>query len=234
MAGKVIYVITAPEDLANMYKQVTGISWVRFIQDLYRWMGISQHNMEKLWSNPTKETRLSHPIRKHPPQDMVEEYQFHQLLPGEELDRISKPFVDLVDQKLRLDNLWENCPYVLESSPDSIKISVIDWTSNVFIRATTEIYWGKSIWKIAPSLLESFLAWERTSWKYIFQFPRFLSGDMYAARAQLFDAFTAYFGQPREKREDANYFVKAAEEELRDIAIDERDMGKIHMLQHWA
>ena len=234
MAGKVIYIITAPEDLANMYKQVAGISWVRFVQDLYRWMGISQPNMEKLWRTPTKEIRLLHPSRKHPPNDMIEEYQFHQLLPGERLDQIIKPFVDLIDQKLRSEYLWNACPYVLETSPDAIKISMIDWTSDVFIRAITEIYWGKSIWKVAPGLMESFLAWERTSWKYIFQLPRFLSEDMYAARTQLVDAFTAYFGQPKEKREDANYFVKAAEEELRDIAIDEHDIGKIHMLQHWA
>lgn len=234
MAGQVIYVITSPEDLANMYKQTTGISWLRFVQDLYRWMGISQPNIDKLWQSPTKETQQSHPVRQHPPNDMVEIYQFHQLLPGERLDQISIPFVDFLDKKLRVEHLQRNCPYVLESSLDSIKISVIDWTSDVFIRTTTEIYWGKSIWKVAPNLFESFLTWEKTSWKYIFQLPRFLSEDMYAARAQLVDAFTAYFGQPKNKRADCNYFVQAAEEELRDVAIDEHDIAKVQMLQHWA
>lgn len=57
---------------------------------------------------------------------------------------------------------------------------------------------------------------------------------MYAAKDQLVNAFAAYFSLPNGERTDANYFVKTAEEELRDIGFNDHDLGKVHMLQHWA
>ena len=57
---------------------------------------------------------------------------------------------------------------------------------------------------------------------------------MYAAKNQLVDAFTAYYGLPRNKREDANYFVATAEEELRGIGFNDHDVAKVNMLQHWT
>ena len=172
-------------------------------------------------------------MRKLSPNQMVEEYQFHLLLPGEKLDEITKTFVGHLDEKLRWQQL-QSGSYVLESSGHSVKVSLLDWTAAVFLQVTTEIYWGKTIWEVAPNLIQSFLKWEETTWKYVFQLPAFLSKDMYAAKDQLVDAFTAYFGQPKERRSDANYFVKTAEEELRDINFDDHNIAKVHMLQHWA
>lgn len=229
-----IYVVTSPEDVQNLYKQSAAISWLRFVQDIYRWIGISQPNIDKLWQTPTEEQKITHPMRKLPPNQMVEEYQHHQLLPGEKMDKIAKTFVGYVDESLRWQKLQKRSPFISESSSDAVTLSLMDWTADVFLHTTTEIYWGKSIWEIAPNLIETFLAWEETTWKYVFQLPRFLSRDMYAAKDQLVDAFTAYFGQPSNKREDATYFVKTAEEELRDIAFDDNDIGKVNMLQHWA
>ena len=234
MAGQVIYIITSPEDVQELYKHTTTISWLRFVQDLYRWIGISQPNIDKLWRAPTEDQKAKDPTRKFPPNQMVEEYQFHQLLPGENLDKIAKTFVRYVDEKVRWQQLQKKCPYIQGSSPNSVKISLMDWTADVFLHTTTEIYWGKTIWEVAPKLIESFLKWEETTWKYVFQLPRFLSRDMYAAKDQLVDAFTAYFEQPKSKRGDATYFVVTAEEELREIGFKDHDVAKVNMLQHWA
>ncbi|KAL9032787.1 MAG: hypothetical protein Q9180_006308, partial [Flavoplaca navasiana] len=110
----------------------------------------------------------------------------------------------------------------------------MDWITDVFLHATTETYCGRSIWRLAPNLIESFERWEQTTWKYVFQVPRILSKDMYEARDGLIAAFTAYFGQAKTTRADANYFVTTSEQELRDIAFDDNDVGKVHMLQYWA
>lgn len=166
---------------------------------------------------------------------MVELYQHHQLLPGEKMDKIAKAFVADVDQKLHWQRLHdEPRPYIDILSPGVIQLSLMDWTADVFIHATTEMYWGKSIWEVAPDLTASFLKWEETTWKYVFQLPRSLSKDMYTARDQLIGAFRTYFAQPKAERADANYFVEMAEEELRDIAFGDFDVAKANMLQHWA
>ena len=57
---------------------------------------------------------------------------------------------------------------------------------------------------------------------------------MYTARDKLVNAFTAYFKLPQAERADAAWFVPIAEAEMRDIGLDESDLGRAHMLQHWA
>ncbi|KAL8841956.1 MAG: hypothetical protein Q9176_002892 [Flavoplaca citrina] len=165
---------------------------------------------------------------------MIEEYQRHQLLPGRKLDNFAKAFVCHVDKMVS----WQQVQVHVSSSRPvvsaSVDISLMDWTTDVFLHATTETYWGRSIWGLAPNLIESFQKWEQTTWKYIFQVPRILSKDIYDARDELIAAFTAYFGQAKTTRADANYFVTTSEQELRDIAFNDNDVGKVHMLQYWA
>ena len=204
------------------------------MQDLYRWIGISQSNIGKLWQVPLGESKTPYPARKLAPNEMIEEYQRHQLLPGENMNKISKLFVEQITDRLRWENVRSGQKYVRERREDCVTLSLIDWTSDVFIRTTTETYWGKSIWSVAPNLMEYFSVWEATTWKYVFQLPRFLSREMYTARDQLIGAFTTYFGQPDHLRSDTTYFVPTAEAELRDIAFDDSEIAKVHMLQHWA
>ncbi|KAL8956257.1 MAG: hypothetical protein Q9183_006362, partial [Haloplaca sp. 2 TL-2023] len=116
----------------------------------------------------------------------------------------------------------------------SMKISLFDLTSHIFIRSLTECYWGKKIFDLEPDLLNTFTTWEETNWKYVYQLPRFLSRDMYTARDSLVDAFTRYFGLPEKERKDANWFIPRAEKEMRDVGIEDHDLGRAHMLQHWA
>ena len=234
IAGQVVYVITSPDDVQSLYKHTTTLSWQRFVQDLYHWMGISHSSIDKLWQAPTEEQRLLHPDRKLPPNEMVEQYEHRQLLPGESLDRFSEKFMEHLGKKLQWHQIQQDSAYTIENHFEWTKISLMDWTADIFLHTITELYWGKSIWQVAPNLIDSFRIWEQTTWKYVFRLPRFWSKDMYEAKDQIVDAFMAYFGLPKEKRKDTNYFVAAAEEELRDIALNDHDLARINMLQLWA
>ena len=234
IAGQVIYIVTSPEDVQTLYKSTLTISWLRFIQDLYRWIGIPQSKIDSLWRVPSEPEKVTYPVQKLPPTQRMSEYHTQQLLPGEKLDTMTQKFLSYVDERLRWQELYASKHCILESSSDSVKLSLMDWTADVFIRASTEIYWGKSIWKVAPNLIDAYLQWEETSWKYVFQLPRFFSRDMYAAKDQLLDGFAAYFGQQKDKREDATYFVTMTEEELRGLAFSDHDVGKVNMLQYWG
>ncbi|KAG6990987.1 hypothetical protein G7Y79_00059g091720 [Physcia stellaris] len=57
---------------------------------------------------------------------------------------------------------------------------------------------------------------------------------MYSARDKLVNTFATYFRLPQAERTNAAWFVSIAEAEMRDIGLDERDLGRAHMLQHWA
>lgn len=167
---------------------------------------------------------------------MIEEYHSQQLLPGGQLNQIVATFVDHLNDRVRWpsQNLRSHHSHVLEASSESVVVDVLGWTTNTFVLALTEIYYGKLMLEIAPDLLKTFHKWEQINWKFMFQIPRFMSEDMNATKSQLVDDFAAYFSRPKEQRCDANHFVKSVERELRTCGLDNEEIAKIHMLQHWA
>ena len=150
------------------------------------------------------------------------------------MDGIAKAFLDKVDSHLEWTQLRSRQQYIRETGPNHLTLSLMDWTAEVFLRTTTETYWGKSVWKSGPDIPTSFFRWEATTWKYVYQLPRFLSRDMHTAKDQLIEAFTQYFALPTSDRADKSFFVELAEEELRDIGFGDNDIAKCHMLQHCA
>ena len=162
VAGQCMHVLTAPEDVQSLYKHTGSLSWVRFVQDLYRWIGISPYNINKLWQAPTERQKHSNPIPKLPPNEIIEEYQFRQLLLGEKVDKLTQIFVDYRGKTICWQHLETKPTYVLKKSSGSIRMSLMDWTTQVFLHTTTEVYWSKAIFEIAPRLTQSYLKWEES------------------------------------------------------------------------
>ena len=217
-----------------MYKNTTTLSWELLVQDLYRWIGFSNDSVDRLWQPPTEEQKAHAPLRVLSPNEMVSEYQRRQLRPGANMEKLAASMVKHIDGMLRWDNLLHGQAYDRQSSGAAVNLSLIEWTSHAFIYSTTDMYWGKRIFEVDPTILETYTTWEKTNWKYVFQIPRLFSRDMYDARDKLVDAFTRYFSSPKSERIDAAWFVPIAEREMRDIGSSDRDLGRAHMLQHWA
>ncbi|KAL9102989.1 MAG: hypothetical protein Q9187_009061, partial [Circinaria calcarea] len=235
VAGQSFYVLTAPADVQLLFNRGTSFSWMNFVRELYAWMDLSAVNIEKLWEEPPEERKALYPSQKVTnPNQMIADFQHRQLLPGENLDNISRQFISSLNELVSWQEINSNRPYVLQSSSHSVQVSLMEWTAHIFINTNSGLYWGKSLSKVAPHLTKSFMKWEEKNWKYVFQLPRSLSKDMYAAKDQLVDGFRDYFAQPQEKRSDASFFAKAAERELRDISFTDYDIGKVHMLHYWA
>ena len=166
--------------------------------------------------------------------EMFAEYQRRQLRPGNKLETMTGPMIDHINSLLQWHNLSTGQTRTRLSSEKSLRLSLIEWTTYTFIHSLTKLYWGNKIFESDPSLLQTYWTWERTYWKYAFQLPRFLSRDMYRARDKLVNAFTAYFRLPKAERADVTWFTPIAEAEMRDIGLDNTDLGRAHMLQHWA
>ncbi|KAL8731564.1 MAG: hypothetical protein Q9181_004257, partial [Wetmoreana brouardii] len=234
VGGQCIYVLTPTTDVEDLYKNTTTLSWEVFVQDLYRWMGFSPRAIQDLWQLPSDRLRILNPERILPPNEMMMEYHRRQLRPGDHMEILSRSMTDHIQKKVTWEGLEESQIGISQGSESSSKISLYELTSHGFIRSLTEIYWGKRIFETDPNLLQTFALWEKTNWKYVYQIPHFLSHDMYRARDRLIEAFTRYFGLPRSQRSDAAWFIPRAEAEMRDIGLDDQDLGRAHILQHWA
>ncbi len=232
--GTRIYVLTDPNDVANMYKNTATISYDSMIKEMHTLMECSEEGVETMFAiDPSAKHNISMgtPVGSA---KMANEFHRHQLLPGPLFD-------DLFEGKI-LPYIWNTVnrrPTAIENPTridlsDGSPVSLLALMVDIFDGGFTSAFFGAAIWKIHPTLMRDFMVWETTNWKWIFQMPKTISGDMIKAKDAIVNTFAEYVKVPANEREDSSYFTKAMEEMLRDIGVCELDMAKALMLHFWA
>ncbi|KAI0186879.1 cytochrome P450 [Xylaria flabelliformis] len=201
---------------------------------MYRWIGVSRDGFNKMFSIDEfaeHNIDMAHP---QAPAIMINEYHRRQTKPGELFnDLLHKRTITQIHEALQAISDGTSRS-IMEQSGDRVTISLLQLCTELFLRGTTTSFLGNKIWEVNPDLLDSFMVWERTNWKYMFQLPDIISGDMLQARDDIIDSFTRYLCIPQEDRRDSNYFVKSIETMMRDVGCSEQDMARVLMLHFWA
>lgn len=234
MAGNSIFIVTSPDDLTEIYKNTTTVSQRTFVRGMYTWMGIRPQIIEKMWETPSAGKSLSSSRGALPAFDMIKAYHRQQLHAGDNFEELmNQRIIPGLKNKLVWDEIktHDSC---IRSSDDSITFSFWEWCSEAVINGSTRAYFGKKIFEINPDLLKSNVAWERSSWKYVFKLPPFLSRDMINAKEEIVRTLREYFETPKEERTDALFFVGAVEDELRATGLNSDEIARVVMLHHWA
>lgn len=234
--GKRIYVITAPEDVALVYRNSTSLSFNFVVEDMHRWIGLTPHGFEAMFlvdESAKHNEGMAHALG---PTAMIVEYHRMQNKPGGRLDDfLRESVVPSVDKCLHnLAKTVRDGNNKSQSNDDRFRISLLELCTQIFVHGTTTVFFGDKIWDVNPSFVESFELWERTNWKFMFQMPDFMSKDMVKAKDALIATFAGYLSIPTSERGDMCWFVKSVEGMLRDVGLEVGDMAKILMLHHWA
>ncbi|KAF7511588.1 hypothetical protein GJ744_004176 [Endocarpon pusillum] len=186
-----------------------------------------------MWAAPSAEKK-SISAKNRPAHEMIEEYHRQQLHPGDRSNSLlADRLVPNLINKIQGESLKVHSA-CLHSSADSLIISFWDWCTDIFIHGITNAYYGKTLSKVNPDILSPYMVWEATNWKYMYRFPRVLSGDMIAAKDEIIDTFRDYFDTSNSQRMDRTYFVGAVEDELRECGLTSDEIARINMLHHWA
>lgn len=201
---------------------------------MYRWIGVSDDGFSRIFTlDPSSRHNAGLPSPQAPDM-MIVEYLRLQTKPGALLDDLlykrQMPAIDRVLQAV----VDGSSTSVVARSGDGNTVSLLQLCTDMFLRGTTTAFLGIKIWEAAPTFLDSLELWERTNWKYMFQLPDIISGDMLQARDGMINAFIKYLDIPEEERTDRNYFVKSIEAMMRDVGCDKQDMAKVFMLHFWA
>lgn len=232
--GTRIYVLTDPNDVANMYKNTETISYHSMIKQMHYMIDCSQEGIDLLFTlDPSAKHNIGMGIPMVPAL-MTNEFHRRQLYPGPHLD-------NLYDGKI-IPYIWNTInrqPTEIENPTridmsDGTPISLMALMVDMFDGGITSAFFGKGIWKVHPNLLRDFMTWEITNWKWTFQMPKFISGEMTKAKDAIVDAFFKYLQLSLEERGDRSYFAEAMEEMMRDVGVSELDMAKTIMLHFWA
>ncbi|KAH8700864.1 putative cytochrome P450 [Talaromyces proteolyticus] len=234
MAGKSIYLLTNPKDVAEVYRHEDTLSRDMVVKDLYSRTGISMAKVERLLvanSESPHNKGLPRPLHYV---DIAMEYFRRELSPGEPLDR----FVDeaALPAILKAFDFGRTHAHsaILHNNGDSLVVSLEHLCIEALINGVIDTYYGPSLRKVNPDFVHSFMMWERVNWKYIFQLPGFLSKDMLDAKSDLVDTFVTYFEMDRAERGCGNFFVDSVEDTLREAGMGNEEVGRIFFLHSWA
>jgi hypothetical protein len=171
--------------------------------------------------------------RSTTPTQMAIELAHQQLQNGARLDALMKGKI-LPSFFEQMDILEANDPAVLSRSEKSYTVSLLSLCIDVFITGHTDAYFGPELRQIQPGIIKAFETWEQCNWTFLFQLPKIFAKDMLQAKGIITGAFATLNRTPRKDRLNSTYYVNALEEMLREVGLNEEEMGRFTLLHYWA
>ena len=238
VAGETLYVLTSPKDTTEAYKNTTSLSFDGFVRDLMLSCGGSPSGVDKMYQPPAKDGKGHVMIAPNPMHkclaNLTVDFHKQQLLPGDELDKLGYQFLRIINEHLQWEKMTSQRGYVVEVNREGVDVSLFKWCGDILVDAGTRAYFGERLLQIDPNLLQSFFEYDEKAWMLLFQYPHFLSKDMYAAKQRIIDALSTYFRLPKEQRKGEAWFIQALETEQRALGMSDQDVAALLMIVYWA
>lgn len=230
------YVVTKPEDVSEVYRNTTTLSFDIFAQEILDYLGCSKSSIQSMYERTDSHQTI------HPNPDgkslarLSRDFHIHQLFPGSDnlLDQVGALFINYFDKALTADGLAQRDRHVMFVDEDSVKVSLLGWLSDMVAESILDLYFGDLLRKIKPDFTKVFLEFDEHSWQAFFRYPRFLGKKMFAPLDQVVDAIEKYFEAPLEDRRDTVWYTSALEKEMRNVNVGNRDIGIMMMTIYWG
>jgi hypothetical protein len=234
LAGQNICVITGGDEIGELYKKSSTITWENLIKEMYVFVGLSAKSVNGMFrGNHEKKVSTGSGSPTRSAHEMTSEYHRQQLLSTANFEILLQRLIPGLKKNLSWETLKQHSACERKSK-DSITLSLWAWCNEVIINGSTNAYYGPKIFEINPNLLQAMMAWEATNWKFFYQLPSFMARDMTDAKHEVIDTLCKYFETPQEERPGMLYFVTAMEAEMRSSGLSNRETAGVHMLHLWA
>ncbi|KAK0516257.1 hypothetical protein JMJ35_000860 [Cladonia borealis] len=228
VAGARLYIITAPQDATEIYKNSKTLTFDEYVRDVMKSIGVSDDGITKLWKPPGENgnDRL-HKALAH----AAEGYYREQLLPGHQLDILWERVLGEIASSIN----WDNLPVsTLNGQEGSKSLSLLEWTSDVLLKSVVNGFFGDRLLQMDRQLLQNFAAFDKESWKLTYKLPRIIAKDMYEAKDKMVRTVEAYLRLPKDQRSEATWLVKKLEIETAKMDMDSQDLAAMITSLVWV
>lgn len=158
--------------------------------------------------------------------------QNEQLLAGPNLEQLTTIYLDHIEKQLNHANIPSSC--IIQTHPEGTLVSLWSWSKVTLGMATIQAYFGETLLRLAPNLLDDFHTFDTNSWMLTYGYPRPFAKTMYGAIDRCIDAFTRYFELPAEERREACHYIQAVESKQRRADMTGRDIAIAGLTFFWA
>ncbi|KAF2501547.1 cytochrome P450 [Lophium mytilinum] len=228
--GETIYILTSPRDVSGVFKETTTLSTDQV--NINRSFGVSDAGTEQMTRLAFVDAAKGGKGGLRDYNDMSERIRHAQLLPGPQMDLLSRDFMRLFEVEMR--GGTPEGAYVLRSAGGGARmVSVKNWAAQSLIRATTHALFGHCLLEMEPQLTDTFLRFDDKSWMVIYNYPEVFAKETYRLKEELIRVFMRYVELSDKKTEKAWWFRETdrLEEEL---GMGVRDRAIRTMQQYWV
>jgi len=237
--GYKFYFITHPKHVGEVYRNTNTLTHDIFLEDLMKQFKVSKRGRSLVFFRPDSQgqgLQLLSPNPKYSSLARLTVDMFReQMAPGDKLRRLGEI------TKASIEPLTRFCTmvsprYLLQEEEDYRDISLLHWCEDTMLRTANQVFFGKSLHRVAPNIIEHFIKFDELSYCAIFQYPPVLSRmlGMSKARDVLIEDIYRYFRLPLQEREDRNWFIDQQERELLNLGFKSEDMARVIAMTFWV
>lgn len=233
LGGEKLYFLTAPEDVAVLYKNTESLAFDRIVYELSITFGVSRPAMDAVYRQPVDDSddvparlmAINNPKRKSLAH-LNNDFWKQQLIPGERYYELQAKFYALLAEAMRPERLRAAGAYVKARGADgSVTVSLLEWTREILIDVAVRAFFGNKLIDMNPDLIADFVAFDQDNWKLWYKWPN--ATDMFTAKRRLASAIEGWLALSDELRGECSFIVDTIVRTQRAIGTSDEDLANV-------
>lgn len=240
MAGKIIYIMTSPTNVAAALNSLQTFEYDSTITGIMGRFGISSKAIQILYSNPTAAFHKINPNLDPNPgsksmADLGGIFILRQLNPREEYNNLEARFLNEISARLVGQGFPQKA--MIRTSTEGASthtMSLLHLVRQVIVESTTVAYLGPAILKIDASLVDNFLFFDDRLWVFLYRIPRPWASSTLDSMERLRRSIETYLDLPKKERQGACWLAIKLETEMKARGLQNKDIAGFLAMVYWV
>ncbi|KAL8993147.1 MAG: hypothetical protein Q9169_006568 [Polycauliona sp. 2 TL-2023] len=229
-----LYIITAPKDVAEVFKKVDALGWDGHLNQIFLNFGMNPESLKQAWMKPAHADAryLSVNPQQLPLIRLVERIYAQQLLPGIHMDEIGASFETALHAAFRPSNLEISRSAAVNNGSDIFSLRTL--CQYTLLEAGIHCFFGKSIMEMDKNIIPNLLAFTDNAWMLFYGLPSFLASAASTPQNLVLETFRRFADLPEDLRRDQSWSIQNVLIAQECNGMDSRSKACMLVMILWA
>jgi hypothetical protein len=236
VGSKKFYIVTAPQDVAEVYRKVATLNWDGHLNQILTNFGFKGDALKLAWHKPIPgEKCYVHKNPVNPKQlsliHLIEEVYIAQLLPGVHMDEMCQAFIVSLKNSLQPTKM-DFC--TLERYGATSRVSLKSLCRYTLVEAATRSMFGDTLHRLNPEIRQNMLDFNDRAWMVFFGLPEIFSQAVSKAHRTMTKTMKEFVSLPEEERAGQAWGIQQILKAQEIVGIDLDSRACMLLLIYWA
>lgn len=207
-----MYIITLPQDVAEVFKRADVLVWEGHLNQLFLNFGFNAESLKLAWLKP--EDGDSRYVHYNPVSSMqlclihvIENIYAKQLLPGVQMDKMREAFITSLQTTLSRPKM-EFCTVKEYSNYKTISLRA--FCQHTLLEAGIHAFFGTTVGQMDTNFIQNMIAFTENAWMLFYGLPSMFSSAVSIPQRALKDTLQKFAILPERLRCDQSWGVQQA------------------------